>query len=118
MGKIAGILFALILLAAAPGRTAPMRVVYSSTKATHFSWKWPYHPVETYTAVQTKPYLYIGRILNLTHQDLSKYRFHYPNRTCCNDWGYFFPAGTKLCSKRPLVIFKAPNSYYEVISQK
>ena len=54
--------------------------------------KWPYRTVTTYNASQTRPYYTTGRIVYLvTHQDVSKYRYHHPQNTCQNEWGYFFP---------------------------
>ncbi len=71
-----------------------MKVISSTTTSTRFDMKWPYHTVTTYNATQTMPYHSTGRILYLvTHEDVSKYRFYYPQNTCRNEWGYFFPTG-------------------------
>jgi hypothetical protein len=119
MKWLAGFFFALTLIAGVPVLAdPPMKVVYSTSSTTHFNWNWPYHPVETYTAVQTKPYYYAGRVFYLNPEDASKYRFYFSQRTCRNEWGYFFPPGTKLCSKRPAVVFGDPKAYTEVIYQK
>lgn len=92
----------------------PLKVVYSSGSTTHFNWTWPFRPVRTYYATQTKPYDYTARVLNI-QEDVSKYRFYHPERTCRNDWGYFFPPGTKLCPRHPAIIFGAPPAYAETI---
>jgi hypothetical protein len=119
MKWVAGLFFTLSLAVGAPVLAdPPMKVVYSTSATTHFNWKWPYHPVEKYTAVQTKPYYYTGQILNFSQEDVSKYRFYFRQRTCRNEWGYFFPPGTKLCSKRPPIVFGDPQAYREVIYQK
>ena len=97
----------------------PMKVVYSTSSSTHFNWNWPFHPVRVYDATQTKPYYYTGRVLYLlSEEDVSKYRFYYPERTCKNGWGYFFPPGTKLCPRRPYIIFEWPKAYKETIYYK
>ncbi len=118
MKWLAGLFFALFVVGAPVFADPPLKVVYTTSATTHFNWKWPYHPVEKYTAVQTKPYYYTGRILYLSDEDVSKYRFYYSQRTCRNEWGYFFPRGTKLCPKRPAIIFDDPKAYTEVIYQK
>ena len=115
MKKIGAFLF--FLLAAVPVLAdPPLHTVYSSGSTTHFYWTWPFHPVRTYHATQTKPYHYTGRVLALSQgEDASKYRFHYPERTCRNEWGYFFEPGTKLCSHRPIIVFGNPKAYTETI---
>lgn len=119
MKRLAGLFLTLAWIVGAPVlANPPMKVVYSTSATTHFNWKWPYHPVEKYTAVQTKPYYYTGRILYLNQEDVSKYRFYFSQRTCRNEWGYFFPPGTKLCPRRPSIIFGDPPAYTEVIYQK
>jgi hypothetical protein len=118
MKWLAGFFLSLTLIVGIPAQAKPpMKVIYSASKTTHFSWKWPYHPVEKYTAVQTKPY-YAGRVFYLSPEDVSKYRFYFAQRTCRNEWGYYFPPGTKLCPGRPAVIFGDPKAYTEVIYQK
>lgn len=112
-------LFLLLLLVTVPVLAdPPLKVVYSSSSTTTFKWTWPYHPVRVYNATQTKPYAYTGRAIALMGEDVSKYRFHYPERTCHNDWGYFFPKGVKLCPRRPAILFGPPAAYSEVIYQK
>jgi hypothetical protein len=119
MKRLAGLFFAISLVIGVPVMAQPpMKVVYSTSTTTHFGWKWPYHPVETYNAVQTKPYYYTGRILYLSQEDVSKYRFHFPDRTCRNEWGYFFEPGTRLCPLHPAIIFGAPKIFTEVVYMK
>lgn len=74
----------------------PLKVVYSHTETTQFKWQWPYQAARTTTYVQTKPYFYTGHLLNVSREDLAKYRFHYSQNTYKNPWGYYFPKGTKL----------------------
>jgi hypothetical protein len=118
MRKVSG-LFLLFFLAAAPLLAdPPMKVVYKSGYSTHFSWKWPFHPVQVFHSTQTKPYYYTGRVLYISQEDVSKYRHYFPERTCKNGWGYFFDPGTKLCPRRPYIIFESPKAYTEVIYYK
>lgn len=117
MKKTSGLLLLLFLAAVPVLADPPLKVVYSSGSTTTFKWTWPYHPVRVYNATQTKPYYYTGRVLAIG-EDVSKYRFHYPERTCRNDWGYFFPKGVKLCPRRPAIIFGPPPAYSEIIYQK
>jgi hypothetical protein len=78
----------------------PMKTLYSKSVSTNFKWHWPYQTVKTTNYVQNKPYFYTGRLLNLvTNEDVSKYRHYYRQNICKNDWGYFFPTGTRLCPK-------------------
>jgi len=78
----------------------PMKTLYSKSVSTNFKWHWPYQTVKTTHYVQTKPYFYTGRLLNLVrNEDVSKYRHYYRQNICKNDWGYFFPKGTRLCPK-------------------
>ncbi len=110
-------LFLFLFLAVPVLADPPLQVVYSSGSTTTFKWTWPYHPVRVYTAVQTQPYSTTGRALALG-VDASKYRFYYPERTCRNEWGYFFPKGVKLCPRRPAILFGPPAAYSEIIYQK
>ncbi len=114
------IIFALLLsISGLAWAGPPLHVLYSSTKTTHFKWHWPSETVTTYTAVQTKPYYRTGRRMSLvTTEDVSKYRYHYRQNTCQNEWGYFFPAGTKLCYHRPYPMFEKPTSYYQEFAFK
>jgi len=108
------------LLAVSPSwADPPMKVIYSQTVSTNFKWKWPLQTTRTYSAVQTKPYYYTGRILYLDQNiDVSKYRFNYSYRANHNEWGYFFQPGTILTNKRPYPIFPAPQLYYQGIQIK
>ncbi len=117
MKKFTVLFSAVLLLAAVPALAQPpLKVLYSQTTSTHFNWTWPYHPVRTYTATQTKPYYYTGRILYLdTHINPAKYRFYYPNRTCKNTWGYYFAPDAHLCNHKPYPVFPRPTLYYETI---
>jgi hypothetical protein len=97
----------------------PMKVVYSQTVSTNFTFHWPQRTVRTYNAVQTKPYHYIGQLFNLmANEDLSKYRFHYSYMLPYREWGYFFPPGTKLYNHTPYIIFEAPRLYQETVQNK
>lgn len=114
--KISKTLLCVLLLGASASAWAdpPLQVLYSNSKTTHFKWHWPSETVTTYSAVQTKPYYRTGRRLSLvTKEDVSKYRYYYRQNTCKNKWGYFFPAGTKLCYHKPYPIFEAPSGYYQ-----
>jgi hypothetical protein len=96
-----------------------MKVVSSTTTSTRFDMKWPFRTVTTYNASQTRPYYSTGRIVYLvTQQDVSKYRYHNPQNTCQNEWGYFFPKGTKLCNRRPVISFGPPDYYTVAIYPK
>ena len=118
MKKLGVILFC-FLVAAAALADPPLKVISSTTSSTRFDMKWPYRTVTTYNATQTKPYYSTGRILYLvTHQDVSKYRFYYPQNTCWHEWGYFFPKGTVLCSHRPARTFGPPDGYVVEIHAK
>jgi hypothetical protein len=118
MKKNGGLFLFLFLLAVPVLAGPPLKVIYSEGSTTTFKWTWPYHPVRVYNATQTKPYFYTGRALALSLEDVSKYRFYYPERTCRNDWGYYFPKGVKLCPHRPAIIFGPPQAYTEIIYQK
>src|SRR5579883_2720230 len=104
MKKTSSLILLLLLVVVPVLADPPLKVVYSSSSTTTFKWTWPYHPVRVYNATQTKPYYYTGRVLAL-EGDAAKYRFHFPDRTCRNEWGYFFAPGTKLCPRRPAILF-------------
>jgi hypothetical protein len=114
MKRIGGLLLTLFFLAAAPVLAKPpMYVLYKNTASTHFNWKWPYHPVSTFTAYQTKPYYYTGRILYLDkNTDVSKFRFYNPQSVEKHEWGYYFTPGTYLRNHVPYPIFDPPRVYY------
>ncbi len=105
------ILSLLFIVGAAQAR--PLEVIYNDKVTTKFNWKWPYQTRQTKTYVQTKPYFYTGRVINVANENVSKYRFYYTQRTCMNKWGYFFRPNDKLCSKQALT-FAPPQSINEV----
>jgi hypothetical protein len=110
-----------IVIAQAAQADPPMKVIYSTTTTTHFNWNWPYHPVQKYTSVQIKPYRVVSpnKVSYATKEDVSQYRFHNRHLTYQNQWGYFFPEGTKpVKNGNSAVVFGAPKSYYETISPK
>jgi len=115
MKRLGGFLSMLFALAAVPVLAAPpLYVISSTTSKTHFDWKWPYHPISTWTAYQTKPYYYYtGRILYVDQNiDVTKFRFYHPQRAEKNQWGYYFAPGTYLRNQRPVPIFSPPSVYY------
>ncbi|HVZ79985.1 MAG TPA: hypothetical protein VHE12_04190 [bacterium] len=105
----------LVLVVAPLWAGPPMKVVYSTSRTAKFDWKWPYHPIERFSAVQTKPYHYASRVASMNLENVAKYRFYFPEKTCHREWGYFFTPGTKLCPKHPVIIFGAPKNYDETI---
>jgi len=94
----------------------PMKTIYSSTSDTHFAWSWPYHTTQTKTSVQTYPAPlgsgYRTNVLYCTNQDVSIYRFHNPQLTYKNEWGYFFPPHTRPVRNNGAVYFVSPQGYY------
>src|SRR5579859_807711 len=88
-------LMVLILTLAANSAFA-LEVVYSNKVTTNFKWKWPYQTRQTTGWVQTRPYYYAGRIIDMSQEDVSQYRFHHSYLARKNAWGYFFKPGTKL----------------------
>ena len=75
----------------------PMKTIYSDSSTTKFTWVWPYHTVQKGTSFQDKP-LPNGSSLQTvfcTPDDLSRFRYHNAHLTFQNQWGYFFPLGTK-----------------------
>lgn len=107
------IFFTGLLAVVGAAQAKPLEVIYNDKVTTHFNWKWPYKTNQTKTYVQTKPYFYTGRLINVAHENVSKYRFYYTQRTCMNTWGYFFRPGDKLCSPR-ILSFAPPQSVDEV----
>jgi hypothetical protein len=91
-------LFILCLMASTA--SAEKRVVYSKKVTTSFKWKWPLQTVRETQYVQKKDYYYMARLLDLSKEDVSKYRFYYNQKTAKNDWGYFFKSGDKLAPKQ------------------
>lgn len=92
----------LLLLSGRLAQAKPLEVIYKDVHSTKFTWHWPQttHRVTNY--LQTKPYYYTGRLINVANEDVSKYRFYYTQRTCLNPWGYFFHPGDKLCTHQIL----------------
>jgi len=77
---------------------AQNRVVYSESVTTTFKWHWPLQSVRSATYTQTKPYHSTSRMVYLSRENVSRYRFYYPQKASQNDWGYFFKSGDKLYS--------------------
>jgi hypothetical protein len=76
------------------------KVIYQEGKSTKFNWEWPYHPVQTKTFIQTKPYYATRKLITkYAGENVSRYRHHYQHKTHLNEWGYLFPKGTKLDPK-------------------
>ena len=86
------------LLTVGSVQAKPLEVIYKDQATTKFKWHWPYQTRRTTNYLQTKPYFYTGRLINVANENVSKYRFYYTQKTCKNDWGYFFHPGDKLCS--------------------
>jgi len=92
-------LFLLLLLTGTAWADPPMKMVYQKTSSATFSWNWPYHTTHTTTETQThfspsgSALRQVGVYPNC--DDLSRYRYHNPQRTYLNQWGYFFPKGTR-----------------------
>ena len=89
-----------ILLLVATTASAERRTVYSKKVTTSFKWHWPLQTVRETQYVQKKDYYYMARLLDLSRENVSKYRFYYDQRTCKNEWGYYFRPGDKLCPKQ------------------
>jgi len=120
MKLVPAVLLALSLsIAGTSWADPPMKVVYSQTVSTDFTFHWPLQTVRTYNAVQTKPYYYTGRILYLDqNENISKYRHYYSYRVGQNQWGYFFAPGTKLVNAKPYPIFAAPRYFTQTTQMK
>ena|ERR1039458_7769409 len=99
MKSVSAVLFIFVILfSMGTAQAKPLEVIYKDEHTTKFKWQWPQttHRVTNY--LQTKPYYYTGRLINVANENVSKYRFYYTQKTCKNDWGYFFPTGVKLCT--------------------
>jgi hypothetical protein len=96
-----------LLTAAGAAQAKPLEVIYNDKVTTKFTWQWPYHTRQTKNYLQTKPYFYTGRLINVANENVSKYRFYYNQKVCKNDWGYFFHPGDKLCN-RNILTFPQP----------
>lgn len=87
-----------LLAAGAALADPPMKTVYQSGSTTKFTWQWPYHTTQSSTTYQTQlspagsGYRQASAVIA---GDLSQYRFHNSHLTYQNQWGYFFPAGTR-----------------------
>jgi len=110
--------FLLLILLAFTGAALadpPMKTIYSDKSTTNFSWTWPYHTNQNATWVQTyrAPFGsgYNTRVNYYTGQDVSYYRFHNPQLTYRNQWGYFFPDGTRPIRNNGAVLFVSPQGY-------
>jgi hypothetical protein len=96
------ILFSLFLACVAGEALAgpPQKVIYREGKATKFNWEWPYHTTQTKTYLQTKPYYQTRKLVTkYAGENVSRYRHHYQHKTHLNEWGYWFPKGTRLDPK-------------------
>ncbi len=95
------VLLSLLLLftAGAAWADPPLKTVYQSGSTTKFTWQWPYHTYQTKTTYQYQPSPANSGYRQITqanvNEDLSNYRFHNSHLTYQNQWGYFFPAGTR-----------------------
>ena len=105
--------FCFFIIAGAVFADRPLKVVYKKTITRNFSGKWAAHPKQSYTSIQTYPgsSSQAQKISYATRDDVSKYRFHHSHLTYRNEWGYFFPAGTKAVPNNGVIIFKSPNGY-------
>src|SRR5437879_4562491 len=92
------IFFFLLLLIVGTAQAKPLEVIYKDQNTTRFKWHWPQTTHRTTNYLQAKPYFYTGRLINVANENVSKYRFYYTQKTCKNDWGYFFHPGDKLCT--------------------
>ena len=96
----------------------PMKTVYSDSSSTKFSWTWPYHTVQKKTYFQDFPYSAgngyqsSGYGIYLNPDDVSQYRFHNSYLTYKNQWGYFFPMGTRPVKTNAGALFVSPQGYY------
>ena len=96
----------------------PMKTIYSRSSTTKFTWTWPYHTVQTKTYVQDLPspagsgYQTVDSGIYRTPEDVSYYRFHNYHLTYQNQWGYFFPPGTRPVRNYGAFLFVSPQGYY------
>jgi hypothetical protein len=93
-----------------------MKTVYSDSSTTKFIWTWPLHTNQTKTFFQDHPSP-AGSGLQLSYgyaaqEDVSKYRFHNAHLTYKNQWGYFFPPGTRPVKQNGLAVFVSPQGSY------
>jgi hypothetical protein len=96
----------------------PMKTIYSRSSTTKFTWTWPYHTVQTKTYFQDIPspagsgYQIVDSGIYRTPVDVSYYRFHNYHLTYQNQWGYFFPPGTRPVKTSAGDLFVSPQGYY------
>jgi hypothetical protein len=96
----------------------PMKTIYSDSSTTKFAWTWPYHTVQTKTYFQDFPspmgsgYQTSGYGIYRNPEDVSQYRFHNSYLTYRNQWGYFFPQGTRPVRTNVGSLFVSPQGYY------
>jgi hypothetical protein len=96
----------------------PMKMIYSQSSTTKFTWTWPYHTIRTKTYFQDFPapegsgYQTIDSGTYRTPEDVSHYRFHNYHLTYKNQWGYFFPPGTRPVKTNAGALFVSPQGYY------
>ena len=108
-------IFIFLMMMGAALADPPMKTVYSDSSTTNFSWTWPYHTTQSKTLIATHPSLTgSGYKTNLfgTQEDLSKFRYHHRHLTYQNQWGYFFPAGTKPVKSGTGDFFVTPQGYF------
>ena len=108
-------LFIFLMMTGAVLADPPMKTIYSDSSTTNFSWTWPYHTNQIKTLVQTHPSLAGSGFKTNTYgtwDDVSKYRFHNAHLTYKNQWGYFFPPGTKPVKNNGAVLFVSPHGYF------
>jgi hypothetical protein len=105
--------FFLILTCAALA-DPPMKTVYNNSSTTNFTWTWPYHTNQTRTSFRDHPSP-TGSFFKTsyaTQEDVSQYRFHNAHLTYQNEWGYFFPSGTRPIQNNGSVFFVTPRSNF------
>jgi hypothetical protein len=110
--------FVLIMITGAVLADPPMKTVYSDSSTTKFTWTWPYHTVQKKTYFQDFPYPLgssyqtSGYGIYRNPEDVSQYRFHNSHLTYKNQWGYFFPDGTRPVKTSTGALFVSPQGYY------
>jgi hypothetical protein len=108
-------IFIFLIMTGAALADPPMKTVYSDSSTTKFSWTWPYHTTQSKTLVVTHlaPEGSGYKIFNpyCPQGELSKFRYHHAHLTYQNQWGYFFPAGTKPVKSNTGDFFITPQGY-------
>jgi hypothetical protein len=107
------------ILAGAAFADRPLKVVYKKTVSRSFKGNWSKHPKQTYTIIQKShgSSKQAQKGASSTSDDVSKYRFHNSQMVYRNEWGYFFPDGTKAVPVNGGTVFKTPKGYV-VANQK